>query len=217
MQLRLKLQLESEATYIDDGQGQMRNRLGAMVDDETVGEGVLQQELENYKERYSDYGKDRQSAVDFHISQLRRCLEPTQTTKVFLWIVSSSAALQASAGSSNALPNRQQIVELWLSLIEELHVSMEQLQQFASLLSTDHHFAELNTVSEESDRMVARLAELASSKNASLDQEMAEVQRILSATQIAKFILWIDKNPACMQVSTMHASLLAMISFTCNV
>jgi hypothetical protein len=31
----------------------------------------------------------------------------------------------------------------------------------------------------------------------SLDTEMEEVAKILSPTQIAKFILWIDQNPAC--------------------
>jgi hypothetical protein len=48
--------------------------------------------------------------------------------------------------------------------------------------------------------MIDRLAELVSNKNESLDQEMAEVQRILSPTQIAKFLLWIDKNPVVLQV-----------------
>jgi hypothetical protein len=47
---------------------------------------------------------------------------------------------------------------------------------------------------------MARLEELVSDRNESLDQEMSEVQRILNPLQIAKFVLWIDENPVCMQM-----------------
>jgi hypothetical protein len=48
--------------------------------------------------------------------------------------------------------------------------------------------------------MLDRLVEIICNKNNSLDSEMANIQSILSARQIAKFILWIDQNPACMQL-----------------
>lgn len=48
--------------------------------------------------------------------------------------------------------------------------------------------------------MLQRLQELVNSKNETLDNEMKEVQSLLSARQVAKFILWIDQNPACMQL-----------------
>jgi hypothetical protein len=41
---------------------------------------------------------------------------------------------------------------------------------------------------------------LLTEKNESLDQEMGELQHILSASQIAKFLLWINRNPAVMQM-----------------
>jgi hypothetical protein len=51
---------------------------------------------------------------------------------------------------------------------------------------------------------VDRLAELASVKNETLELEMGKIQRIMTATQIVKFILWIDNNPACMQASNLN-------------
>jgi hypothetical protein len=48
--------------------------------------------------------------------------------------------------------------------------------------------------------MLADLRALIDDKNASLDQELLEVQKILTPTQTAKFILWITKNPACMHM-----------------
>jgi uncharacterized protein (DUF3084 family) len=192
--------MESEAASADEDCALITTRLGKMIDD-GVSDTLIQQELAMFQEKYSDYGRDRRSAIDFHLSQLRKSLLPTQTTLVFLWIVNSSVELQAAASKQQVTQSRQHVLELWLSLIDELKISMEQLQQFASLLSTDKRFTELENASQASDRMIDRLAELVSNKNESLDQEMAEVQRILSATQIAKFILWIDRNPACMQVS----------------
>jgi hypothetical protein len=201
LQLRLKLQMESEVggANCDEDCAMITSRLGKMID-EGVSETLIQQELAMYQEKYSDYGRDRRSAIDFHLAQLRKSLLPTQTTLAFLWIVNSSVELQAAASKQQVNQSRQHILELWLSLIDELKISMEQLQQFASLLCSDKRFAELNSTSQSSDKMIDRLAELVSNKNESLDQEMAEVQRILSPTQIAKFLLWIDKNPVVLQV-----------------
>ena len=33
-----------------------------------------------------------------------------------------------------------------------------------------------------------------------LDIEMAEVSNILTPTQVAKFIIWIEQNPVCMEM-----------------
>lgn len=199
LQLRLKLQNESDPTNCDQECADITSRLSAMIND-GVADAVIQQELAMYQQKYSDYGRDRRSAIEFHLSQLRKSLLPTQTTLAFIWIVNSSVELQEAASKQQVSQSRQHILELWLSLIDELKISMEQLQQFASLLSSDRRFLELNSASQSCDRMIDRLAYLVSNKNESLDQEMAEVQRILSATQIAKFILWIDRNPACMQM-----------------
>ena len=48
--------------------------------------------------------------------------------------------------------------------------------------------------------MLDKLVSLIYNKNDSLDSEMNNIQTVLSARQIAKFILWIDQNPVCMQM-----------------
>lgn len=53
---------------------------------------------------------------------------------------------------------------------------------------------------EDSEAMLQRLDELLSEKNKALDHEMSEIQHILSASQIAKFLVWINDNPAVMQM-----------------
>lgn len=195
--------MESESLKFDDECAQITARLQSMIG-EGVGDTLIQKELAELQERYSDYGRDRRSAIDFHISQIRRCLQPTQTTQAFLWIMNSAAEFQVAGTQPVLAEGKRQKVEFWLSLIQELKLTSDQLQQFAQLVSTDKRFSELHSASETSDRMVDRLEELVSNKNESLDHEMAEIQRILSATQIAKFILWIDQNPACMQVIYQH-------------
>jgi hypothetical protein len=61
-------------------------------------------------------------------------------------------------------------------------------------------FVAIKGVTGTCNGMLDRLVDIICNKNESLDTEMANIQTILSATQIAKFILWIDQNPACMQM-----------------
>jgi hypothetical protein len=48
--------------------------------------------------------------------------------------------------------------------------------------------------------MLHELRQNIDDKNSSLDTELQEVQKILTPTQTAKFILWITQNPACMHM-----------------
>ena len=61
-------------------------------------------------------------------------------------------------------------------------------------------FVKLETISNDTDAKLNRLEELVSNKNSSLQSEVKEIQEIMSAKQIAKFVIWVDKNPACMQL-----------------
>lgn len=40
--------------------------------------------IEEYKEKFADYGRDRRSAIEFHLRNIERLLMPTQTTSVVL-------------------------------------------------------------------------------------------------------------------------------------
>lgn len=38
--------------------------------------------IEDFKEKFADYGRDRRSAIEFHLANVERLLQPTQTTSV---------------------------------------------------------------------------------------------------------------------------------------
>jgi hypothetical protein len=61
-------------------------------------------------------------------------------------------------------------------------------------------FVAVDEASEQCNSMVNRLSEIICNKNESLDSEMENIQSILTSTQVAKFVLWIDQNPACIQM-----------------
>ena len=48
----------------------------------------IEKTIGELQEKFSDYGRDRRSAIDFHVNQLKRCLQPTQTTRAILYLMS---------------------------------------------------------------------------------------------------------------------------------
>ena len=58
-------------------------------------EAEIYTKIEEYKEKFADYGRDRRSAIEFHLRNIERLLMPTQTTSVVL------ATLQMGNSSSN--------------------------------------------------------------------------------------------------------------------
>lgn len=47
-------------------------------------ESEIYASIEEYKEKYADYGRDRRSAIEFHLRNVERLLMPTQTTNVLV-------------------------------------------------------------------------------------------------------------------------------------
>lgn len=193
LQLRLKLQMESESLNYDGECAEITNRLESMIN-ESASEATIMKELAELQERYSDYGRDRRSAINFHMVHLKKCLRPTHVTQSLLWLLSVAAKKPTGSGSKNS-----KCTDLYSGLLASLQLSSEQVRKVDDLANSEI-LPELNSASERSDAMLGRLSELVSEKNDSLDSEMNELGKILSARQIAKFILWIDQNPVCMQM-----------------
>jgi hypothetical protein len=61
-------------------------------------EGEILAKIEEYKEKFADYGRDRRSAIEFHLRNVERLLQPTQTTSFVL------TTLQGGASSLMAPP-----------------------------------------------------------------------------------------------------------------
>ena len=203
LQLRLKLQVGHDKLRDDNGHEHITTKLDAMIR-EGASEADIQQAVAELQERYSDYGRDRRSAIDFHVSQLRRCLQPTQTTRAILWLMSLAAQFHDPATGEIRYTEPNEVFNLWLDLLNEVKPSPQQKKLMVSYTapspSGNDPFADIKSVTQTCNSMLDRLADIIGNKNESLDMEMANIQTILSASQVAKFILWIDQNPACMQM-----------------
>jgi len=229
--MHLRLQLKATPGSGDaEGSAEMEHSSGLSLE-EMINQGASEKEIQaaikQLQERHSDYGRDRRSAFSFHLSQLRRCLLPTQTTRIMLFLMkcavqylspegkikytapasaSASSSSPSSAGPSsssvtaaaNSDAQSAEIVELLASLLAVIKPTREQRKQLVSLTSI--YSGAPQTGVDFSDEIIQRLSILVKDKNELLDSEMSNLQQILSPSQIAKFILWIDRNPAAMQM-----------------
>ena len=100
---------EAEVSTQDEQQ-----RLTQVLDDllkSGASEAEIYTKIEEYKEKFADYGRDRRSAIEFHLRNIERLLMPTQTTSVVLTTLhmgnTTSATITprasgSSTGSSSA-------------------------------------------------------------------------------------------------------------------
>lgn len=201
LQLRLKLQVGEEDNH-DDQSAIITQKLNEMITN-GAGESEIQKSLQELKERFSDYGRDRRSAIDFHISQLRRCLLPTQTTRAILWLMSLASKFSNGPVDMPDGPERE-AMDLWFSLMREIRPTQDQKKVMLSYIvpksDEEDPFDKIKNVSDGCTSIVDRIVEIICNKNDCVDSEMTNLQNILSARQIAKFIIWIDRNPATMQM-----------------
>lgn len=201
LQLRLQLTVGHESTEREHKSNFITSQLDSLLK-QGAGEAEIQKTIQELQERFSDYGRDRRSAIDFHVNQLKRCLQPTQTTTSILWLMSIVAKFHDVNGEFKPKMS-DELSDLWYSLMKAVKPSAAQRKTMVSF-STPREgvdpFKEVHSTTEDCNNMLDRIVRLICNKNESLDSEMAKIQAILSPRQTAKFILWIDQNPACMQM-----------------
>jgi hypothetical protein len=61
-------------------------------------EAEIYTKIEEYKEKFADYGRDRRSAIEFHLRNIERLLMPTQTTSVVLTTLQMGSTSGAGLG-----------------------------------------------------------------------------------------------------------------------
>ncbi|CAN0076067.1 unnamed protein product [Ascophyllum nodosum] len=103
--------------------------------------------------------------------------------------VSDQAGLREDVGAA--------LVDMWSSLVEVLEATEEQQNAMRGQAGA---IAELARDLEGTTGILRRLKLLLEDRNQTLDGEMAEIQRILTPTQTAKFVLWVSKNRACVHM-----------------
>lgn len=110
LQLRLQLQIGQEAeSCIASEQSKVTEDIHNLLKS-GASEADIYATLEEFKEKYADYGKSRRSSIEFHLRQIERLLMPTQTTSVVMHAIqggslgASSTAVESSKVSDDGSP-----------------------------------------------------------------------------------------------------------------
>ena len=67
-------------------------------------ESEIYASIEQFKEKHADYGRDRRSAMEFHLRQVERLLMPTTTTSVAMRALHGGTDIGTVGGGEMALP-----------------------------------------------------------------------------------------------------------------
>lgn len=65
-------------------------------------EAEVYTKIEEYKEKFADYGRDRRSAIEFHLRNIERLLMPTQTTSLVLTTLQMDGSSSAGTGQGGS-------------------------------------------------------------------------------------------------------------------
>jgi len=101
LRLRLQLQVGEEAEQTNhQKQIDSTKILDELVRSGNASESEIYAKIEEYKEQFADYGRDRRSAMEFHLRNVERLLMPTQTTS-FIMNTLKGTISTGSTGTSN--------------------------------------------------------------------------------------------------------------------
>lgn len=280
--LRLQLQIGQEAEdHSQAEQDQVTEILGQLLQ-KGSSENEIYSVLEEFKEKFADYGRDRRSSIEFHFQNILKLLMPTLNNSSGAALAMRALQGQGSAllnagvemnnknivgdeiaataavmnnvnanekaadknysqqqnstqkqnndiannvtihenplalgennnllpdlmNSSNSTINNQKLNRnnlldpkaLFTYLVNYLEVTPEQ----ASSLKDSRYIAkDLDTALDKSVQVMNELHERFVQYGKDLEEEMAAIRTILSPTQTAKFLIWVSKNAACMEL-----------------
>jgi Spy/CpxP family protein refolding chaperone len=187
--LKSQLRVGKEPVSLDD---QARQELTSKLE-EMVNQGAPDQDIKvaikQYVIQFSDYGTDRSRIVQKHMDQLDRLLAPTQISKLCMWSLHQDDEFFRSTSISADGSHDS----LWAVMCREIEATPEQQDQFKKYRENAIQLTrELRFTNRECQDLRHRLDR----KNLAFANEMAELSKILTPTQIAKFVLFVSKNHA---------------------
>lgn len=220
LRLRLQLQVGDEA---EETRRQEQDKLTEGLD-ELLKSGASETEvhatIEEFKEKFADYGRDRRSAIEFHLRNVERLLMPTKTTSVAMRALggsssapqeqvtpvvsptaSTASAASTPADSSVFAPHSSnpalQPKAMFQFLVNYLQVTPEQA---AALKDSRWVAQELDESLMEALKTAEELRTRLTQCGEDLEAEFDTVRSILTPTQAAKFLVWVANNSACMHM-----------------
>jgi len=227
LRLRLQMQIGEEA---EEKQLREQTKLTEDIDallKSGASEAEIYAALESFKEKYADYGRDRRSAIEFHLRNVQRLLMPTQTTSVVMRAiqggqsaepvttttepsnegvasaVSPSSIAAGSVASSDSIVTTDQPnpnlepKALFQYLVNHLEVTP---QQAAALKDSRLVAREMDGCLEKAFGVLDELRRRLAQTGEDLETEFNNVRNILTPTQAAKFLVWVANNNACMHM-----------------
>lgn len=174
-----------------------------------------------YKDVFADYGEERRTAIMYHLGQLRKLLLPTQVTKMAMWSlhqddsfyapsVSDSLSPSTAASGDAATPTASSASDaaasdeyqgrlgnsgIWNMLSSELKITEEQQRK---LMRVRPHVREQRQRLAECVGLLDNLESQVTDSLSALSSQMLELMNCVTPEQTAKFLLWIERNQACM-------------------
>mmetsp|Transcript_2512 Transcript_2512/g.3189 ORF Transcript_2512/g.3189 Transcript_2512/m.3189 type:complete len:283 (-) Transcript_2512:601-1449(-) len=190
LELRLQLKVGIETAQRDaQEKWKLTRKLEEMVGQKASNED-LEKVIKMYVKKFSDYGEDRTESINKHMKQLEKLLFPTQTTKMCMWSLHQDDDFYKTDGMNDAGDGN-----IWSIICNVIEATEDQKEKIklhrddAKKMAKDLRF----TIRECED-----LKKRMDLKNAALHEEMKELRKILTSNQLAKFILWVNKNKATM-------------------
>ncbi|CAB9517613.1 Basic region leucine zipper [Seminavis robusta] len=226
LRLRIQLQIGEEA---EDKRRQEEVKVTEGIHallESGASEAEIYENIEKFKEKFADYGRDRRSAIEFHLRNIERLLMPTQTTTIAMralqggdipnapqnnngnnaFAVSPTSTIESAAttGDSSIIPlegpsppKTQDPKALFQFLVNHLEVSPE---QGAALKDSRFVAQELDTHLDKALKVVEELKTRLTECGEDLESEFDNIRAILTPTQAAKFLVWVANNGACMHM-----------------
>jgi len=179
-------------------------------------ESEIYAQIEEYKEKFADYGRDRRSAMEFHLKNVERLLMPTQTTSFIMKTLRGTTANGGNEGSSpqkapqqptqpqpetsegassDQLPKTSK--ELFTLLVKKLEVTPAQA---AALKDSRFVAEEMDETLRETFEVLTELRSRLARCGQDLETEFNCIRQILTPSQSAKFLVWVAQNKACMHM-----------------
>lgn len=224
LRLRLQLQVGEEAEQTNhQKQIDSTKALDELLKSGKASESEIYAKIEEYKEKFADYGRDRRSAMEFHLKNVERLLMPTQTTSFIMNTLKDSDGNTSGVGASAnhasvaavpltslppvssaqaspdgaALQPPKTSKELFTLLVKHLEVTPAQ----ASALKDSRFVAqEMDETLQETLQTLTELRSRLAQCGQDLETEFNCIRQILTPSQSAKFLVWVAQNKACMHM-----------------
>lgn len=155
--------------------------LSSKEKDNASWEKELRENLAQFSETYSDYGKHRQEELFFHLNQLEKLAAPTTFTKMSLWTLGQNESFFTN-------PNNHPISGI---LRKELEITPAQGKK---ILAQRSKIQKLCNNIKEVLQLIADLKALCQKKQKVFSDRMTKCQEILTPEQVTKLLVWIDDN-----------------------